>query len=174
MKCPYCQRSESRVIESRTSDERTVIRRRRECAACQRRFTTYERPSELPLTVVKKNGDREAFDREKIIIGMTRACEKRPVSREAIAEAADVVEREIRDELAEEVPASRVGALVMARLRAMDAVAYVRFASVYKEFRDTDSFLEEINSLVRKAPAPPRGEAPGQAGLFDSQDQSLS
>ncbi len=172
MKCPYCRHPDSRVIESRTSDERTVVRRRRECSACARRFTTYERPSELPLMVIKKDGRREAFDREKIVIGMTKACEKRPVSREVIERAADAVEREIRDELAEEVPGSRVGTLVMDRLREVDEVAYVRFASVYKEFRDADSFVEEIESLVRKTPTLAQGEGPRQAGLFDSQDQS--
>jgi transcriptional repressor NrdR len=170
MKCPYCRHPDSRVVESRTSDERTVVRRRRECVECARRFTTYERPSELPLLVVKKDGRREAFDRAKIIAGMVKACEKRPVSREAIEEATEGIEREIRDALVEEVRARRVGALVMGRLREMDEVAYVRFASVYKEFRDADSFLEEIESLVRKTPTPARERAPEQAGLFDSQE----
>ena len=170
MKCPFCRHPDSRVIDSRTSDEKAVVRRRGECADCGRRFTTYERPSELPLVVVKKDGRREGFDREKVIIGMTKACEKRPVSRESIEDAADAIERRIRDELAEEVEASYLGGLVMEKLREIDEVAYVRFASVYKEFRDADSFLEEIETLMRKAPSPAPGEGPRQAELFDSQE----
>jgi len=170
MKCPFCQHQDSRVVDSRTSDDRAVIRRRRECGACARRFTTYERPSDLPLTVIKKDGRREAFDREKVVIGMTKACEKRPIAREAIERAADEVERQVRDRLAEEVPARHIGTLVMEKLREIDEVAYVRFASVYKEFHDADSFVQEIESLLRKVPAPEPGEAPRQAGLFDSQE----
>lgn len=170
MKCPFCQHQDSRVIDSRTSDDRGVVRRRRECAACGRRFTTYERPSDLPLTVVKKDGSREAFDREKIIIGMTKACEKRPIAREAIGQAADEVEREIRDQLAEEVPARHIGTLVMEKLRRMDEVAYVRFASVYKEFHDADSFVQEIESLLGNVPAPDSGESPRQTRLFESHE----
>jgi transcriptional repressor NrdR len=150
MKCPFCDNSDSRVLDSRTSDDHSVIRRRRECAECGRRFTTYERATELQLFVVKKDGRREAFEREKVIAGMTKACEKRPVSREAIEEAADRISRMARDELSEEVATSRVGGWVMEALRGIDDVAYVRFASVYKEFRDTDSFVKEVESLAGK------------------------
>lgn len=120
----------------------------------------------MRLFVIKKDGRREPFDREKVIIGMTKACEKRPIAREAIEQAGDEIERRVRDELAEEVPAAEIGAMVMARLREMDEVAYVRFASVYKEFRDADSFLKEIEDLLRKSPAP--GRAPEQPQLFES------
>lgn len=159
MRCPFCQHEDTRVIDSRTSEDQSVVRRRRECPECARRFTTYERPGEVRVFVIKKDGRREPFDREKVIVGMTKACEKLPIGREVIERAADEIEREVRDELAEEVPASHIGALVMARLRDMDEVAYVRFASVYKEFRDAESFLKEIESLMRKAPARPAGGA---------------
>jgi len=149
MKCPYCQHRDSRVVESRTSDDNGTVRRRRECPECQRRFTTYERVGEVRLFVVKKDGRREPFERAKIIAGMRKACEKRPVSHDAIEQAADTIEREVRDELMEEVPASHIGALVMERLRGMDSVAYVRFASVYKEFRDAHSFVKEVEGLAR-------------------------
>jgi len=149
MKCPYCQFRDSRVVDSRTSDDNSAVRRRRECPECQRRFTSYERVGEVRLYVIKKDGRREPFARVKIVAGMTKACEKRPVSHEAIEQAADGIERQVRDELMEEVPASRIGALVMERLRAMDSVAYVRFASVYKEFRDAHSFVKEVEGLAR-------------------------
>jgi transcriptional repressor NrdR len=170
MRCPFCQHNDSRVLDSRTSDGDSVVRRRRECPDCGRRFTTYERPGEVRVFVIKKDGRREPFDREKLILGMTKACEKRPISREQIEQSADAVERQVRDELAEEVASSEIGILVMARLRDMDEVAYVRFASVYKDFRDADSFLKEIESLVRKSPAAPAGEGPRQTRLFDSQE----
>ena len=149
MRCPFCDHSDSRVLDSRSSDDSQVIRRRRECPACGRRFTTYERAAELQLFVVKKDGRREPFDREKIILGITKACEKRPVSRETIDQAVDRITRAARDQLSDELPTSRIGAWVMDELRTIDAVAYVRFASVYKEFRDTHSFLKEIASLDR-------------------------
>jgi len=170
MRCPFCQHNDSRVLDSRTSDGDSVVRRRRECPECGRRFTTYERPGEVRVSVIKKDGRREPFDREKLILGMAKACEKRPISREQIEQSADVVERQVRDELAEEVAASVVGALVMAQLRDLDEVAYVRFASVYKEFRDADSFLKEVESLVRKSPAAAAGDGPLQTELFDSQE----
>ena len=170
MRCPFCQHNDSRVLDSRTSDGDSVVRRRRECPECGRRFTTYERPGEVRVSVIKKDGRREPFDREKLILGMAKACEKRPISREQIEQSADVVERQVRDELAEEVAASVVGALVMAQLRDLDEVAYVRFASVYKEFRDADSFLKEVESLVRKSPTAAAGDGPLQTELFDSQE----
>jgi transcriptional repressor NrdR len=170
VKCPFCQHRDSRVLDSRTSDEDSVVRRRRECPECNRRFTTYERPTEVRVFVVKKDGGREPFEREKVVAGLTKACEKRPISRDQIEEAADEIERLVRDQLAEEVSTSEVGAWVMEALRAIDEVAYVRFASVYKEFRDTDSFLKEIESLVRNSSAPEAEGGPQQTTLFDSKD----
>jgi len=149
MKCPFCAHNDSRVLDSRMSEEGSVVRRRRECPSCGRRFTTYERRGEMPLFVIKKDGRREPFDREKVVVGITKACYKRPISREWIEQTVDEIERQLRDELAEEVPSSEIGNLVMERLRQADDVAYVRFASVYKEFRDTDSFLQEIRSLAK-------------------------
>lgn len=168
MKCPYCQHRDSRVVDSRTSDDDSTVRRRRECPECQRRFTTYERASEVRLFVIKKNGVREPFDRGKIVTGMRKACEKRPVSMEAIERAADEIERQVRDELMEEVPTSRIGALVMEKLRAMDSVAYVRFASVYKEFHDAHSFVKEVEGLARSG----RGSAGARQSnsLFAAED----
>jgi len=149
-----------------------VVRRRRECPECGRRFTTYERPGEVRAFVIKKDGRREPFDRDKLILGMTKACEKRDISRDLIEQSAAAVERQVRDELAEEVPASEIGALVMEKLRELDEVAYVRFASVYKEFRDADSFLKEIQSLVRN-PSKPEGNRDRQsAPASDSQKSS--
>ena len=131
-----------------------MVRRRRECPECRRRFTTYERPGEVRVFVIKKDGRREPFDRSKLVMGITKACEKRPVSRDVVEQIAAEAERRIRDELAEEVSSAEIGQLVMERLRETDEVAYVRFASVYKEFRDADSFLKEVETLARKSPAP--------------------
>ena len=168
MKCPFCQHRDSRVLDSRTSDDDTVVRRRRECPDCSRRFTTYERPIELRVFVVKKDGRREPFERAKVVAGMSRACEKRPIEREAIEEAADAIERLVKDQLSEEVPTSQIGGWVMKKLRELDGVAYVRFASVYKEFRDTDSFVKEIESLAGNASAPRSGRRGRQAELFNA------
>jgi len=154
MKCPFCQHDDSRVIDSRTSDDHSMVRRRRECPECRRRFTTYERPGEVRVFAIKKDGRREPFDRPKVVMGITKACEKRPVSRDVIEQIADGIERHIRDELAEEVSTAEIGQLVMEKLRGIDEVAYVRFASVYKEFRDADSFLKEVEGLVRKSQSP--------------------
>lgn len=150
MKCPVCRSPDSRVIDSREADDGAVIRRRRECEACGRRFNTFERPEEVVLFVIKKDGRREPFDRTKILVGITKACEKRPVSREQIERIADDVEAALRDRMVTEVPTREIGELVMHRLRALDQVAYVRFASVYKEFRDVDSFVEEIRALAQE------------------------
>ncbi|UCH35000.1 MAG: transcriptional repressor NrdR [Armatimonadota bacterium] len=149
MTCPFCHSPESRVVDSRLAEDGAAIRRRRECESCGRRFNTYERPEEVPLFVIKKDGRREPYDRSKIMVGITKACEKRPVSREDIERLADEIERALRDQMATEVPAPQIGEMVMERLRQLDAVAYVRFASVYKEFRDVDSFLEEIRGLAQ-------------------------
>lgn len=150
MRCPFCQAEDTRVIETRANDEQGTIRRRRECQDCRRRFTTYERHEEPQLYVIKKDGRRELFDREKLLSGITRACEKRPVSREAIGQVGYDIERSLRDALRDEVPSQQLGDLLMRRLRDLDEVAYVRFASVYKEFRDPRSFLDEIQRLFER------------------------
>ena len=159
MKCPFCQHEDSRVIDSRTGEDQSMVRRRRECPECKRRFTTYERPGEVRVFVIKKDGRREPFDRSKMIAGITKACEKRPISREAIEQAADEIERRVRDELAEEVSSAEIGLLVMERLREIDEVAYVRFASVYRSFDTLDDFEAEIALL--RAEGEPVGMEPG-------------
>jgi transcriptional repressor NrdR len=147
MRCPFCLVDDTRVIETRANDEQGTIRRRRECQDCHRRFTTYERHEEPILYVIKKDGRRELFDREKLLYGINKACEKRPISRDAIEQVSYDIERQLRDNLADEVPSSQLGDLLMRRLHDLDEVAYVRFASVYKEFRDLTSFVEEIQRL---------------------------
>lgn len=150
MHCPYCGAEDSRVIDSRVVDGGAGVRRRRECVACRRRFTTYERHEREPLRVIKKNGTRELFDREKVLRGMLKACEKRPVAMETLESIVGEIEKELRDEGYEEVPSSRIGEKVMEKLKNVDQVAYVRFASVYREFRDVDQFLELLMSLNRE------------------------
>jgi len=147
MNCPVCRAADSRVVDSRLTEDGCAVRRRRECVQCARRFTTYERLEAPPIFVVKKDGGREPFDREKILAGVTKACEKRPVPREEIERTADEIEQALRDNLATEVPTREIGEMVIERLRALDEVAYVRFASVYKDFRDADSFVQEIEKL---------------------------
>lgn len=147
MRCPFCQTEDTRVIETRANDEQGTIRRRRECQDCRRRFTTYERREEPQLFVIKKDGRREAFDREKLLDGVTKACQKRPVSREIIESLVYEIEHALRDALRDEVTTTLIGDMVMSRLRQVDEVAYVRFASVYKEFRDLESFLDEISHV---------------------------
>lgn len=150
MRCPYCQEFESRVVDSRSSDDGTSIRRRRECNSCRRRFTTYERIEERPLVVVKKDGSREPFNRDKLLAGITRACEKRPVSMEDIENLVAALERELRDEYEREVSSQVIGEKVMQRLQALDEVAYVRFASVYRQFADLNSFIKTIEQMKNK------------------------
>ncbi|MDH7498336.1 MAG: transcriptional regulator NrdR [Syntrophomonadaceae bacterium] len=147
MRCPYCQALDSRVVESRSSDDGDAIRRRRECVECHRRFTTYERVEERPLLIIKKGGNREQFNRAKIIAGLMKACEKRPVTMDQIEDMAGQIERELRDEYDREVTSQAVGEKVMSRLRVTDEVAYVRFASVYRQFADLDGFIKTINQL---------------------------
>lgn len=147
MRCPYCQEFESRVIDSRSSEDGSAIRRRRECNACKRRFTTYERVEERPLLVVKKRGHREPFNRSKIFAGLTRACEKRPISTEQIEELVGEIERELRDNYDREVSSLLIGEMVMDRLHKLDEVAYVRFASVYRQFADLNSFIRTIEQM---------------------------
>ena len=148
MKCPYCGFQESKVIDSRHSEDSTSIRRRRECLSCQKRFTTYETVESLPIVVIKKDGSRQSFDRNKLINGMVRACEKRPVSLSAIESAVTEIEQIIQNSLEREVKTSYIGELVMERLKPLDEVAYVRFASVYRQFKDINSFMTELNKLL--------------------------
>lgn len=150
MQCPFCLHLDSKVLDSRQTEEGASIRRRRECMACQKRFTTYERLDEMPFLVVKKDGRREAFSRNKILSGMVRACEKRPISAETIEEIVSDVEREVRSGLEREISSEYIGELVMDKLRNLDDVAYVRFASVYRQFKDIDRFIEELQELRKK------------------------
>lgn len=150
MKCPYCGAPETKVIDTRPTEEGSSIRRRRECSSCGKRFTTYETIETIPLIVVKKDGRREPFDRGKILAGLFKACEKRPVPASALERIADNIENELRSSLEYEVPSSRIGEMVMERLKALDEVAYVRFASVYRQFKDIDSFMEEVQRLLRE------------------------
>ncbi len=149
MKCPSCANPDSRVIDSRLAHEGEAIRRRRECEKCGRRFTTFERIEEKPPLVVKKTGQREPFDREKVLNGIQHACTKRPVSREAMEGIVDRIERELSERSGGEVESREVGERVMEELRKLDHVAYVRFASIYREFRDIDQFLDELKNLKK-------------------------
>jgi transcriptional repressor NrdR len=150
MLCPYCQEAESKVLDSRSSEDGTVIRRRRECIACKKRFTTYERIEERPLLVIKKGGTREQFDRNKIFNGITRACEKRPVSSDSIDKTVSAIEMDLREYSDREIPSRVIGEMVMDKLRDLDEVAYVRFASVYRQFTDLNSFIKAIDQLKSK------------------------
>lgn len=149
MRCPYCGHVEDRVVDSREAQEGQATRRRRECLGCARRFTTYERIEEIQPTVVKKDGRREPFDRQKIVEGLTRACQKRPVSTEQIEELVASVERQLQELGEREVRSTAIGEAVMQRLKALDQVAYVRFASVYRAFRDVGEFMNELAGLAQ-------------------------
>ncbi|MGH7917855.1 MAG: transcriptional regulator NrdR [Candidatus Binataceae bacterium] len=149
MRCPFCRDRGNRVVDSRMSSDGTTIRRRRMCAACKRRFTTYERVEEIAPMVVKKDSRREPFDRAKIVGGIKRACEKRPVSMETIERIADRVETALAERGGKEVPSSFIGGAVMNELHAVDQVAYVRFASVYRSFKDIDEFMRELEDLIK-------------------------
>ena len=155
MKCPFCRDLENKVIDSRLSKEGDVIRRRRECLQCTRRFTTYERAEEAFPMIVKKDGRRETFDRLKIVAGLKRACEKRPVGIEAIEAVVDRIERGLQERGEKELPSSAVGEALMRELHGLDKVAYVRFASVYRSFEDIGEFMEELETLLKER----RGEA---------------
>ncbi|MBC7332318.1 MAG: transcriptional repressor NrdR [Synergistetes bacterium] len=150
MKCPFCGEPESKVIDSRPVEDGSVIRRRRECLVCGKRFTTYERIESPTILVIKKDGRRELFDREKIIRGLLKACEKRPVSREKIEEIADQIEADLRAEGRKEITSKEIGEKVIEALKELDKVAYVRFASVYREFTDLTHFIRELESLLNK------------------------
>lgn len=148
MKCPFCGYSESKVIDSRPADEGASIRRRRECLSCAKRFTTYETMESLPMVVVKKDGSRQSFDRRKVLGGMIRACEKRPVPLAELEKIAGEIEQDLQNSMEREIKTDVIGERVMDRLRSVDQVAYVRFASVYRQFKDIDTFMTELNKLL--------------------------
>ena len=150
MKCPFCGYIDSKVIDSRPAEEGATIRRRRECLACQKRFTTYETVESLPMVVVKRDESRQSFDRNKILTGMLRACEKRPVKLADLESAVDEIEQTIQNSLDREVSTERIGELVMERLKPLDEVAYVRFASVYRQFKDINTFLKELTKILEE------------------------
>lgn len=147
MKCPFCNHNDSRVIDSRSAEDGTTIRRRRECVSCGRRFTTYEVVEKLPLMVIKQDGRREVFKRDKILNGVIRSCDKRDISMERIVGLVNAIERDIRNTMEQEISSAKIGELVMNRLKGFDEVAYIRFASVYRKFTDIGSFMQELNEL---------------------------
>ncbi len=149
MKCPFCGFLEDKVVDSREAKDGDAIRRRRECLQCSRRFTSYERIDEIPYMVVKKDGKREIFERNKIMAGLLRACEKRPISSSQLESIVDTVEKHVQDSIDRELPTSEIGKIIMRRLKELDKVAYVRFASVYLEFEDVSEFMTELKNLVR-------------------------
>ncbi len=148
MKCPYCDAQDSKVLDSRPTEEGASIRRRRECMACKRRFTTYEKIEGVPIMVIKKDKGREPFDREKLMHGIVKACEKRPVSVEIMENMVSTIENIIQNSLDREITSSRIGDLVMEQLKGIDEVAYVRFASVYRQFKDINTFMQELRKLL--------------------------
>ncbi len=150
MRCPFCKKENDKVIDSRASNDGTVIRRRRECEACTRRYTTYERIEEIPLYVIKKDQRREAFERVKALAGIHKACEKRPVPLEDQDKIADDLEKMLHEKYEKEVPTRIIGEFIMQRLAKVDQIAYVRFASVYREFQDISHFMKELKSLLVK------------------------
>ncbi|MEE9583952.1 MAG: transcriptional regulator NrdR [Candidatus Brocadiales bacterium] len=150
MQCPYCKQDNDKVINSRPSADGLNVKRRRECQSCGRRYTTYERMEETPLKVIKKDGRRVAFDRGKIRIGIEKACEKRPISTDMIEAAVSEIERDLYNRFDREVPAKHIGEQIMQRLKGLDKVAYVRFASVYREFKDISDFMEEVKPLIKR------------------------
>ena len=150
MKCPFCGYNESKVVDSRPAEEGTSIRRRRECLSCLKRFTTYETVESLPMVVIKKDGSRQSFDRRKVLNGMIRACEKRPVAFDELGRMSEEIEQTLQNSLEREVSTEYIGELVMDKLRTVDEVAYVRFASVYRQFKDIDTFMRELNKLLEE------------------------
>lgn len=149
MKCPYCGKENTRVIDSRPTDD-SSIRRRRQCDECGKRFTTYEKVETLPLIVVKKDNNREPYDREKIVAGIVRSCHKRPISMKQISDMVDDIEGQIFNMEEKEIPTTTIGSIVMDKLKDLDEVAYVRFASVYREFKDVNTFMDEIKKILKK------------------------
>ena len=151
MRCLFCGHMESKVIDSRSTEEGNTIRRRRECLECGKRFTTYEKIETIPMIVIKKDGVRETFDRDKVLNGILRACEKRPVSLGDIEKVIDDIESKLYNMLEREVTSERIGEMVMERLKDLDDIAYVRFASVYRQFKDINSFMDELAKIINKA-----------------------
>ena len=149
MKCPFCGYQESKVVDSRPADEGASIRRRRECLSCRKRFTTYETVESLPLIVIKKDGSRQSFDRTKIMAGLIRACEKRPVPYDTLENMVNEIEQVLQNKMEREIPSAEIGELVMDRLKKIDEVSYVRFASVYRQFKDINSFMIELSKLLQ-------------------------
>ncbi|MCK4261797.1 transcriptional repressor NrdR [bacterium] len=149
MRCPYCNFLEDKVVDSRSGRDALVVRRRRECLKCRRRFTTYERQEEIPLMVIKKDNHRESFDRQKVLNGVVKACEKRPISVAKMEEVVDEIERSLRSRLERELASSEIGELVMKKLQGLDDVAYVRFASVYRQFKDITDFMKEVKGILK-------------------------
>src|SRR3989344_1159306 len=154
MKCPYCAHEENQVLDSRDSDDLSSVRRRRECLKCSKRFTTYERVEMIDLFVIKKDGRREQFDRNKLLTGIKRACEKRPISMDTIEETGDEIEQNLRKRKTTEMPSKIIGEIVTRRLKALDKVAYIRFASVYRAFDDVESFEKEVQNLLKGSEKP--------------------
>ncbi len=150
MKCPYCGSLESKVIDSRPTDDGHVIRRRRECMICKQRFTTYEKVEEIPMIIVKKNGNRESYNRMKVLNGIIRACEKRPVSMEQMEQLIDHIESKLHSSMEKEIQSEWIGELVMSGLKDLDEVSYVRFASVYRQFKDINTFINELTKLLNE------------------------
>ena len=150
MKCPFCAHMESKVVDSRPAEEGASIRRRRECLSCHKRFTTYETMESLPLVVVKKDGSRQSFDRNKLLNGLIRACEKRPVPYGTLEDMVNEIEQVLQNEMEREIKSADIGELVMERLKKVDEVAYVRFASVYRQFKDINTFMRELNKLLEE------------------------
>ena len=151
MKCPFCAHLESKVVDSRPAEEGASIRRRRECLSCHKRFTTYETMESLPLVVVKKDGSRQSFDRNKLLNGLIRACEKRPVPYGTLENMVNEIEQVLQNEMEREISSAMIGELVMERLKRVDEVAYVRFASVYRQFKDINTFMRELNKLLEES-----------------------
>lgn len=150
MKCPYCNYFDSKVVDTRSTDEGQAIRRRRECIKCSKRFTTYEKVEEIPIIVVKKDGNRQTYDRNKLLNGILKACEKRPVSIDVIEDIVDEIEKNIYNSMEKEITSVDIGEMVMNALKDIDEVAYVRFASVYRHFKDVNSFMEELKDLLNE------------------------
>ena len=150
MKCPYCSHPEGKVVDSRPADEGSSIRRRRECLECHKRFTTYETMESLPLVVIKRDGSRQSFDKSKLLGSMLKACEKRSVPMATLERLADEIEQSLQNEMEREIPSTRIGELVMEKLKDVDEVSYVRFASVYRQFKDISTFMAELNKLLQE------------------------
>ena len=169
MQCPFCKQDEDRVVNSRTSSDGTCVKRRRECMRCGRRYTTYERIEQTTLRVIKKDGNREGFSRAKILAGLLKACHKRPVSTDALETTVDQIERELHERFENEVPSREIGELIMRRLRELDEVAFIRFASVYRDFEDVSDFVEEADTMLDRGLKARRRRSAGGKKQHDKQ-----